>query len=225
MESFEYYMRRKHHYKDDSVVREYERKRFFGLFGKLRHKRDVSALRRAIRYACSLSSPIKSILDIPCGTGRMFELFSSEGISFVGADISLAMIVEAMRKPNKDCMLALVVCDAEAIPFKDDVFDAVVCIRFMFHVPRDVQLRILREMRRVSKRWVIVEFRHRYTIRYMLLCLRYKLGLLKQLKYRFSKSDLTELAHEAGLTIRGIFSTRPYAPFLSDKWVVLLEKV
>ncbi|MFA4043594.1 MAG: hypothetical protein HZRFUVUK_000366 [Candidatus Fervidibacterota bacterium] len=225
MESHEYYMRRKHHYEDEAVAKAYEQKRFSGLFGKLRHMRDMTALRRAIRFASSLGSPIKSVLDIPCGTGRMFELFSSEGIKFVGADISLAMIAEAMRKPNKECMLALVVCDAEAIPFKDNTFDAVVCIRFMFHVPRDVQLRILREMRRVSKRWLIVEFRHRYTIRYMLLRLRHKLGLLKQLKYRFSKSDLAELVHEAGLIIRGIFPTRPYAPFLSDKWIVLLEKV
>lgn len=227
VESMEYYRRRKWHYRDKDVAREYEKKRFGGLLGWMRHMRDIAAVRRAIRFAGSLGTPICFALDVPCGTGRLFQLLSQEGIKFIGADISHAMLLEAMRKlkSHLDGLLGLVVCDAERLPFKDEAFDAVMCIRFMFHVPREIQLRILKEMRRTSKRWVIVEFRHRYTARYLLHWLRYKLGLISELKYRFNKRDLTELVHEAGLKVRAIFSTRPYAPFLSDKWIVLLEKV
>jgi len=227
VESIEHYCRRKWHYRDGIVAREYEVRRFGGLFGRMRHMRDIAAIRRAIRYANSLGTPIRFALDVPCGTGRVFQLLSQEGIKFVGSDISHAMLLEASRKPKPhiDGLIGLVMCDAERLPFKDEVFDAVICIRFMFHVPREIQLRILSEMKRVSARWVIVEFRHRYTARYLLHWLRHRLGLMSELKYRFSKQDLIELVHEAGLRVRSVFSTRPYAPFLSDKWVVLLERV
>lgn len=227
MESFEHYFKRKWHYRDEKVASTYEEKRFSGIFGRLRHIRDIAAIRRAFRFAASTGSPIRTALDVPCGTGRVFQLFSQEGIKFVGADISQAMLLKAMHKPKShiEGLLSLLVCDAEWLPFKDDSFDAVICIRFMFHLPREVQLRILKEARRVSRRWLIVEFRHRYTVRYLILLLRHRLGLLKEVKYRFSKGDLEKLVHEAGLKLRAIFSTRPYAPFLSDKWVTLIEKV
>lgn len=121
-------------------------------------------------------------------------------------------------------LCGFVQCDAECLPFKDNSFDAVFCIRFMFHVPRDVQIRILREMARVSRRWLIVDFRHRYTLRYLSWKLRHRLGLIPRLKYRFSKRDLEREVSEAGLHIVRIFPTQPYAPILSDKWVVLLRK-
>ncbi|MCS7254231.1 MAG: methyltransferase domain-containing protein [Armatimonadota bacterium] len=227
MESIEHYLRRKRHYQDETVAKIYEMKRFGGLFGWMRHMRDITAIRRAIRFANSLGTQISFVLDVPCGTGRIFQLLSQKGIKFIGADISHAMLLEAMGKPKShlEGLVGLVVSDAEWLPFKDGTFDAVMCIRFMFHVPREIQLRILKEMRRVTNRWGIVEFRHRYTLRYLSNWIRYKLGLLGELKYRFSKHDLEELVSEAGFKVRAIFPTRPYAPFLSDKWIVLLEKV
>lgn len=226
VESAEYYRERKRYYEDPHIAQVYDAKRFLTPAGQRRNRRKIAAIRRAIRYAAKLGEPIQCALDLPCGTGRIFPALIQEGIHFIGGDIALAMMSQAKRNFSDatDALHGFVQCDAERLPFKDSSFDAVFCIRFMFHVPCHVQIRILREMARVSRRWLIVDFRHRYTLRYLSWKLRHWLGLIPKLKYRFSKRDLEREVSEAGLRIARIFPTLPHAPIFSDKWVVLLEK-
>jgi hypothetical protein len=81
---------------------------------------------------------------------------------------------------------------------------------------------MLREFARVSRRWVIVDYRHRYTFRYVLTHTFGKLGLGRTPLSRVSSRGLQEEFREAGLTIREI--VRVSTPLLSDKWVVLAER-
>ena len=53
---------------------------------------------------------------------------------------------------------------AEAMPLPDASFDVVLCQMGLQFVPD--KHAALREMRRVSRKWLVIDYRHRYSLRY-----------------------------------------------------------
>jgi len=106
---------------------------------------------------------MRALLDLPCGTGRLFPLLGRDGHGFVGADVSLHMIEHARGKlavSDRSEGGGLVQCDAERLPFKDRSFDAGVSLRFMLHLDRAARRQVLAEMSRVTRRWLVIDVRH-----------------------------------------------------------------
>jgi hypothetical protein len=81
---------------------------------------------------------------------------------------------------------------------------------------------MLREFHRVSRRWVIVDYRHRYTFRYVLTHTLGRLGLGRTPLSRVSRKELEQEFTDAGFAIRSVI--RVSTPLLSDKWIVLAER-
>jgi ubiquinone/menaquinone biosynthesis C-methylase UbiE len=218
----------KSRYRDSVVATTYDTSRFLSAKGQKRNRLTLAAIQRAVDKAATLGTPIHGCLDLPCGTGRLFPWLLQRQLRFVGADISLEMMRAARTKigatSSGGIPFALVQCNGEHLPFKDRSLDAVFSIRFMFHVPREVRIRILQEMARVSRRWLIVDFRHCYNLRWCFRRLCYSLGLAKHMGEVWSRASLRREAADAGLRLVGIFSPRRGLSFFSDKWVVLLEK-
>ncbi len=143
-------------YQSKSVAAAYLDKRFSHLKGKTENEETMLAVDRALD-----SIPgIKSILDMPCGSGRLTEFFYGKGYSYFGADISMEMMnVLAEEQNEKGRIPPLVRCDGEALPFKENAFDAVVCVRFfnVQRIPKSVRKVILKEIRRISRKWLILQ--------------------------------------------------------------------
>jgi ubiquinone/menaquinone biosynthesis C-methylase UbiE len=221
------YAQVKSRYRNAGIAATYESSRFLSAKGRKRNRLMLAAIQRAFDEAASLGTPIHSCLDLPCGTGRLFPWLSQRQLQFAGADISLEMMQAARSKvgttSNGGSPFPLVQCDGEYLPFHDRSLDAVFSIRFMFHVPREVRIRILQEMARVSRRWLIVEFRHCYNLRWCFRRLCHRLGSAKQMGEVWSRVSLRREAAEAGLRLVRIFAPRRGVSFFSDKWVVLLE--
>ena len=72
----------------------------------------------------------------------------------------------------------------------------------------------------VSRRWLILDYRHKYSYRYTMYRLRKLVGLAKNPLVRVSRAQLEQEARDAGLKIRAVL---PVARVFSDKWVVLCE--
>ena len=146
--------RRKAAYQSDGVVEEYVHK-FTDPIGRKEHDDTTEALTRALH-----SIPgVRIILDMPCGTGRYSSFLCKKGYLYVGADISMKMM-EVLVEDQKEqgSTLPLVRCDAEHLPFRNEAFDCVVCVRFLnHHIPSLIRRRMLREMGRVSRKWLIVQ--------------------------------------------------------------------
>jgi len=213
------YSYKKEFYRDAAVAAHYDRRRFAT---PKRQRRNVRKW-RAIARALAETGGIERVLDLPCGTGRFTSHLARAGFTVVGSDISLQMMHEAQRAPveaGTGRIAGYVDADAEALPFASSAVDCVVSIRFMFHVDPVTRRRILREMGRVSRRWLIVDYRHRYTVRWLLYRLRAALGLLAEAPERVSREGLRSEFRDAGLVIRRIV---PVRRFVSDKWVVLAE--
>jgi len=218
-ETIEKYEKKKRHYQSDSVASKYDDIRFTKLSHRLRNRRKLDAVQKAIATARDLGWEMKSVLDIPCGTGRMFPLFLNNKITFTGADLSGEMMKVAKKRFGQSgLMQGMVRCDAENLPFKTKSIDSVVSIRFMFHIPESIRHNILREMTRISKSCLIIDYRHCYTLKYWIKKSLNILGIGKPPSYRFSVKDLHNELNSAGITIVRIF---PTLRLFSDKWVVL----
>src|SRR5205814_5678005 len=81
----------------------------------------------------------------------------------------------------------------------------------------------LAEMARVTRRWLVIDVRHKYTTRYLTRRLRKRLNMLRAVGYRFSRSALERELRDAGLRIVELFPSRRFLPWFSDKWFVLAE--
>jgi SAM-dependent methyltransferase len=212
------YAYKKEFYRDAAVAADYDQHRFTT---PRRQRRNVRKW-RAIRRALELAGDVRSVLDLPCGTGRFTGHLARLGLEVVGGDISLQMMREAAVSPQVQHpgVVGHVQGDAENLPFSDRALDCVVSIRFMFHVDPITRRRILREMGRISKRWLIVDYRHRYSLRWVSWWIRSAIGLLPEVPERVSRAGLQSEFRDAGLTIRHVIPVRRW---VSDKWIVLAE--
>ena len=107
---------------------------------------------------CRLMSPGSRILDIPCGTGRLFPLIQRHGHVVLGGDISVDMLKQAPScRPRSPALSGLFRCDARYLPFSDASFDYVICLRF-FHlgIPVPAAVAILQEFARVAPKGIIL---------------------------------------------------------------------
>jgi len=153
---------RKHFYQDKSVAESYHEERFSHRRGVQRDK----ALRIAMARALEFVPGVRTILDLPCGTGRFTSFFCDRGLRYFGTDIAREMLDVLIGDHSvKNPSLTLIQSDGEMLSFKDNAFDCVVSIRLFQLIPQSVKVQVLKEMRRVSNQWLIVELMYVRSIR------------------------------------------------------------
>ena len=98
--------------------------------------------------------PGQRILDVACGTGyfaRMLARVVRPSGVVIGIDASPEMIAYASRKATRLGNCNFQVGVAESLDFPAEHFDVVVSSLAMHHLPDDLQVVALREMRRVLR--------------------------------------------------------------------------
>ena len=205
-------------YRDPATAANYDARRFTGLARRMRNRRMF----RAVKKAFGLIEAPRLVIDLPCGTGRFFEFLTGRGASLVGADISEMMLAQATAKTKgasgaQGRALGLVAADATKLPFKDKSADAILSIRFLHQVPPDVRAAMLREMGRVARGHLVLEYRLRYALKNIGRIILSRFGLKPPLKRVTRRQMLDELA-AAGLEFRAAI---PVTPFFGDKYVVV----
>lgn len=180
---------------------------------------------RAVEKALGATGEVRSILDVCAGNGRWLPVLASKKAALaVAVDIARSAVADARDSAGAEAApgrLGLACADAGALPFPAQSFDLVVCLEFMPYVRRSGRLRALREMRRVSGRWVVVQYSHTEGLSFLWQKIRLKLGL----EGRFPRNHLSSAEIEAefrrvGLGIRGF--ARVGGAF-SRSWIVLAE--
>lgn len=92
-----------------------------------------------------------NVLDVATGTGAQARAFAAAGADVVGVDIAEGMLSVA-RKKSRSARVRFEQADATALSFPDGTFD-VASISFALHeMPRTIRVRVLNEMRRVTRR-------------------------------------------------------------------------
>ncbi|MBC8025048.1 MAG: methyltransferase domain-containing protein [Steroidobacteraceae bacterium] len=212
------YEYKKQFYQSSEVAADYDEHRFRTPKRQRRNARKWAAIQKAL----ALANGVKTIVDLPCGTGRFTGNLARAGYEVVGSDISAEMMGQAAKLPSvqHENIRGYVRADAEKLPFKSKSTDCLMSIRFLFHVDPETRRRMLREFGRVSRRWVIADYRHKYSFRYGVWRLTRAFGLTKRPFERVSVKSMTAEFEDAGLRVAKII---PVRRGLSDKWVVLAE--
>jgi ubiquinone/menaquinone biosynthesis C-methylase UbiE len=212
------YAYKKQFYQSSEVAQDYDEHRFRTPKRQRRNARKW----RAIQKALALTGGVQTIVDLPCGTGRFTGHLARAGYEVIGSDISIEMMHQASGLPSIQHanIKGYVRADAEAMPFATKSVDCLMSIRFLFHVDPQTRRRMLREFGRVSRRWIVADYRHKYSIRYGVWRLAHTLGLSRGPFERVSVSSMRSEFEDAGLRIVKIV---PVRRLLSDKWVVLAE--
>lgn len=115
---------------------------------------------RMAKRALGLAGEFSSVLDLPCGTGRFWELLHQLGTTeLIAADYSQDMLDVAVEVQPASLLrqTQLLQTSAFAIDLPENAVDLVFCMRLLHHVGFSVdRIKILKEFARVSKGTSIV---------------------------------------------------------------------
>ncbi len=197
-------------YQDKELVNIFDKERKQYFYMRYKHKLESSFL---IKTLDLFDKPIK-VLDVACGTGRMTkEVFKSKNkIDYYGVDTSKEMMDKIKTKGA-----TLKVADASKLPFKDNTFDVVYTYHLLWHIPKETQVKIIKEMLRVVKEdgYILFDFLNKNFI-----FEKIKPLFKKKTKgiYKFSKLEVEQIVKSNDLKIERlfdipIFNTFLYLPF------------
>lgn len=201
-------------------VEGYERRRYpQGPLADLKRRQDVRTLREAIG-----PGPLQ-VLDLPCGWGRLMDPMMERSYRVVGADLSGEMLAEGRRRlAGRRGFAGLVRCDVRGLPFRRGSFDLVVCMRFLYYFRRRERVELIREMARLSRRFLLLQYRIRETVPSFLWKVRHRAGMTSRdrsrrcLTVREIRGELREAAD-----LR-VIRVRPVSVWFSDRAYVLCAK-
>ena len=206
-------------YRSKKMADTYDSKRFQSRWGKTLNRKLLVALIGIMRSVENKGYRLDAILDMPCGTGRAYPAFLSYGYNFTGSDISLEMMIESRKKLYSPDDAPLVQTDMEQTAFKDNSFDAIICLRFLtMNTSSEARLVIFKEMRRISRKWVILECQHMTPATQAVNYIAQDVFGKKPVYRYFTKDKIQRELKQAGISIERIF--HPYG-MLSNKWLIL----
>ncbi len=96
-------------------------------------------------------SDIQTVLDVGCRDGRLLNLLG-ERYETMGMDIG----EESLQKVRGMTRVGSI----DEIPFQDKSFDLTLCTEVLEHLPDDVMYKGIEELKRVTKKYIIVSVPH-----------------------------------------------------------------
>lgn len=190
------------HYQNRSVALEYDKVRFTSVSGRVFNFLE----RRAIAKCFSKLPPNASIVDIPCGTGRLAGPLLRHGYAIHGMDISAEMLdVAKHRLEFAGTRFSTEVANAKQLPKDHPTYDAALCARVLMHFPLPEQIAFLAGVAKLSRGRVVIN--HCLDSPYQ----RLRRGLKKTLGHRPSaRFPVTNRDIKALLQGAGLRETRRY---------------
>lgn len=208
------------HYKDVAVAERYDRERFSSIAGRVFNALEKHCVRKAFADLPNSAT----LLDVPCGTGRLAEALLEEGFSVTGADISPAMLEVARRKLERfGARFQHRAADVrELAKAEPKSYEAALCARVLMHFPLSEQIEFLASVTKLARRRVV--FNQSLSTPYQRLRRRIKrlLGNQPPAAYPISEGELARLLAGAGL--REVARLRPMA-LVSEAIFVIAEPV
>jgi len=176
-------------------------------FGRSRHGRKIDAAEQRLVDGLLRRLGVRGpVLDVPCGTGRFIPVFAAAGCEVLAGDVSPEMLALARRTAEETGgACRCLVLDARRLPLPNGAVDLAFAMRLLHRV-RDPAERavVLRELGRVSRRWVVFSFYNRRSAR----------GLRDRLRGRYpgeTRAAIRRDVDEAGLCLERFLPVGPLA--------------
>ncbi len=118
----------------------------------------INGLRRSV---ASMILPDEKVIDVACGTGALSLAMARHAGHVTGIDLSEEMISTARRTAQKrqSSNVTFVLLDATDLScYSDNSFDVAVSTLAMHQFDPETGVKVLMEMRRISKRIIIADY-------------------------------------------------------------------
>lgn len=208
-------------WKSRSVAEHYDERRFTSLGGRLYDRMEKHVVATCLEAAARIV-PVNTVLDLACGTGRMSEFLAARGYKMTCGDVSEEMLGVAKRRLSQAGFtdVTFLQLDIYGTGQADGSHDCVSAFRLFQHLTSEQRAKALREMARVSRRFVLVNVM--YTSAYYGLVTRLRRALGRYTtRYTSSQSQIDQELDYAGLKIAKSAFTQPG---FNGNRVLLLEK-
>jgi ubiquinone/menaquinone biosynthesis C-methylase UbiE len=140
----------------DEHARAYFHKHTAGFWRNLSNWREISIARKALK----LAGHPRTVLDLPSGTGRFWEMLAEDkGRKIYAADYNQSMLNVAMeeRPPAITGRIETFQASAFDIPKPDNFVECIFSMRLLHHIgEREDRMKMLREFHRVTADTVVV---------------------------------------------------------------------
>lgn len=115
--------------------------------------------RRLIARLLGSQGRVKTMLELPCGGGRLSPSFAPWTEFLIQADTGWGQLLHANQRPPLPTPRLLMAASGFHVPFRDASVEAVACVRLNHHLPTiEERHRLLHELLRVAKRYVLMSF-------------------------------------------------------------------
>ena len=148
---------------------------------------------------------ISSVLDAPCGVGRISLWLSQKGFDVTGIDLGEAAVRASQEVLTKAELPAHIhIQDIFNTSFDDNSFDATVCFRFLHHFRGfEDQDRLVAELCRVTGKYVVISYFSPYSVTTIRRRIDHYLGRKPITQFPTSVFKLNRMFEQAGFRILG----------------------
>lgn len=179
--------------------------------------RESALIRRCIRKV----GRSRAILEIPCGGGRLTPAFADSTELVIEADVAIGQVRYGRKASQAQAQRVWMTASAFHIPLRDASVDGVVCVRLSHHLPTAAEReRLFAEVLRVSRRFAIVTYFDRHSLKHLTWRLRHPFSR-KARKPALSRSEVAALAAAHGARL---VSSEPLSRFGSGHRYALLVR-
>lgn len=165
----------------------------------------------------NMIGPDSCIVDVPCGSGRFFDIFSGAS-NLILIDLSANMLQVAAQKIGTSPGVKLMQGNVCSMSLPDNCADLCFTMRLFHHFKDDsTRLAALKELARVSKRYVALSFYNKHCFRYY-----WRKMLCKKIRGNYITFEhISRLAAQYGLKP---VERYPKTNFAEQQCLVLFEK-
>jgi SAM-dependent methyltransferase len=137
-----------------------EAARYNAMYAERWHKRWITQREHDLLERLLSSQPrCATLLDLPCGGGRLSPQIGRHTELLIEADIGLGQVRYGREFGRAGTPQVWMTASGFHIPFRDASVDAIVCVRLNHHLPTEQEReRLVRELLRVARRYVVMTF-------------------------------------------------------------------
>jgi ubiquinone/menaquinone biosynthesis C-methylase UbiE len=192
----------------------YEKKRF----GRRHKTRRVDRFEKAFaKNMYEMVGREAVIVDIPCGSGRFFEIFS-RARKLIMVDYSENMLNVVKERFEIGENVQILQGEISNLPLGSNIADLCFCMRLFHHMKTDeIRLNALKELARISNRYIALSFYNKNSLRYY-----WRKMLGKKIRGNYITFDnIAGLAKRIGLEVVGRF---PKLNLVEQQCLVVFKK-
>ena len=166
-------------------------------------------------------APAETVLDMPCGGGRLSPVISEFARSIIEMDLALGQLLYGRETCRISSPQIWIRASGFQIPLKDNSVDGSVCIRLSHHLySLEEKEKLLSELLRVARRFVIFSFVDSNSLKYTLRRWRHRIAGTPLKTNSVSIRELKEISKRHG----GDMSACPaIGPFQAHRYALIVK--